>query len=188
MQRYEGRVALVTGAGSGIGRATVHRLVDEGATVVAADVQADGLEVTAKEASRPEAVAIFTGDVTDVGFGAAAVSTAVELEGRLDTLVNCAGILKFEHSHEVTRDTWQKIQDVNVNGTFFTCQAALPALIDSRGAIVNIASTAGHFAHPWAVAYATSKGAVLSMTRTLAVEYAKQGLRANTVSPGSIQT
>ena len=188
MSEFGGRVAVVTGAGSGIGRATVHRLVDEGATVVAADVQADGLELTAKEASRPEAVTILTGDVTDPTFGTTAVAAAVDAGGRLDTLVNCAGILRFEHSHEVTRETWLKIQDVNVNGTFFTCQAAIPALLESRGAIVNIASTAGHFAHPWAVAYSASKGAVLALTRTLAVEYAKQGLRANTVSPGSIQT
>lgn len=188
MQRYEGRVALVTGAGSGIGRSTVHRLVEEGAAVVAADVADDGLAVTAKEAARPETVRGLRGDVTDPGFGAAAVAAALELGGRLDLVVNAAGILRFEHSHEVRRDAWQRVLDVNLTGTFFVCQAAIPALLDGGGAIVNIASTSALFGHPWAVAYAASKGGVLALTRSLAVEYATQGLRANAVCPGSIDT
>jgi meso-butanediol dehydrogenase/(S,S)-butanediol dehydrogenase/diacetyl reductase len=188
MERYGGRVALVTGAASGIGRATVVRLVDEGATVVAADIFADGLAVTATQASRPEAVTTFVGDVRDRAFGPAAVAAALEVGGRLDTVVNSAGILRFEHSHEVALERWQQILDVNLTGTFLVCQAALPALLDGGGAIVNVASTAALAAHPWAVAYSASKGGVLALTRTLAIEYAKQGLRANAVCPGSIDT
>ena len=180
-------MALVTGAGSGIGRATVHRLVDEGATVVAADISADGLATTAKDASRPEAVSTFVGDVRDPAFGPAAVAAALE-HGRLDTVVSGAGILRFEHSHEVSLAGWQQILDVNLTGTFFVCQAAIPALLNSRGAIVNIASTAALAAHPWAAAYSASKGGVLALTRTLAIEYAEQGLRVNAVCPGSIDT
>ena len=187
MQRYEGRVVLVTGAGSGIGRATVHRLVEEGATVVAADISAEGLEHTAKDAARPEAVSTFVGDVSDPAFGRAVVAAALE-HGRLDTVVNSAGILRFEHTHEVALASWQKILDVNLTGTFLVCQAALPALLDGGGAIVNVASTAALAAHPWAAAYSASKGGVLALTRTLAIEYAKQGLRANAVCPGSIDT
>ena len=187
MERYEGRVVLVTGAGSGIGRATVHRLVDEGATVVAADISEEGLATTAKDASRPEAVTAFVGDVSDPAFGPAAVEAALD-HGRLDTVVNSAGILRFEHSHEVTLEGWQKILDVNLTGTFLVCQAALSALLDGGGAIVNVASTAALAAHPWAAAYSASKGGVLALTRTLAIEYAKQGLRANAVCPGSIET
>jgi NAD(P)-dependent dehydrogenase (short-subunit alcohol dehydrogenase family) len=109
--------------------------------------------------------------------------------GRLDTVVNSAGILRFEHSHEVALESWQRILDVNLTGTFLVCQAALPALLaDGGGAIVNVASTAALAAHPWAVAYSASKGGVLALTRTLAIEYAKQGLRANAVCPGSIDT
>ncbi len=187
MDRYLGRVALVTGGGSGIGRATVHRLVAEGASVVAADISAEGLALTAKDAARPAAVTSFVGDVTDPSFGPSAVAAALEL-GRLDTVVNAAGILRFEHSHEVARESWQRILDVNLTGTFFVCQAAIPALLESRGAIVNVASTAALAAHPWAAAYSASKGGVLALTRTLAIEYAKQGLRVNAVCPGSIDT
>ena len=180
-------MVLVTGAGSGIGRATVHRLVEEGATVLAADISADGLATTAKDATRPEAVTELVGDVSDPGFGPAAVAAALQL-GPLRTVVNSAGILRFEHSHEVALASWQKILDVNLTGTFLVCQAAIPALLETRGAIVNVASTAALAAHPWAAAYSASKGGVLALTRTLAIEYAKQGLRANAVCPGSIDT
>lgn len=180
-------MVLVTGAGSGIGRATVHRLVDEGATVVATDISEEGLATTAKDAARPDAVTLFVGDVSDPAFGPAAVAQALQ-HGRLDTVVNSAGILRFEHTHEVALEDWQKILDVNLTGTFLVCQAALSALLDGGGAIVNVASTAALAAHPWAAAYSASKGGVLALTRTLAIEYAKQGLRANAVCPGSIDT
>jgi NAD(P)-dependent dehydrogenase (short-subunit alcohol dehydrogenase family) len=188
MERYEGRVALVTGAGSGIGRATAHRLVDEGAVVLAVDLVEEGLELTRKEATAPDRVGTFAGDVADPATAPAAVAAALELGGGLDLLVNGAGILRFEHSHEVALATWEQILRVNLTGTFLFCQAALPALLERRGAIVNIASTSSQFGHPWAAAYASSKGGVLALTKTLAVEYAKQGLRVNSVSPGSIET
>jgi meso-butanediol dehydrogenase / (S,S)-butanediol dehydrogenase / diacetyl reductase len=181
-------VALVTGAGSGIGRATAHRLVDEGATVLAVDLSTDGLAETMATASRPEAVATLAGDVSDPDTATVAVAAAVDFGGRLDTLVNGAGILRFEHSHDVQLDTWNKILAVNLTGTFLFCQAALRPLLETRGAIVNIASTAALAGHPWAAAYSASKGAVLALTRTLAIEYCKQGLRVNAVCPGSIQT
>jgi len=188
MLRYEGRVALVTGAGSGIGRATVHRLVDEGASVLAGDLSDDGLAATAAEASRPGAVTALAGDVTDPDLAPSAVAAAVAIDGRLDLLVNGAGILRFEHSHEADLDAFEHVLAVNLTGTFRVCRAALPALLDGGGAIVNVASTSATYGHPWAAAYASSKGGVLALTKTLAVEYAKQGLRVNAVCPGSIQT
>jgi NAD(P)-dependent dehydrogenase (short-subunit alcohol dehydrogenase family) len=181
-------VALVTGAGSGIGRATVHRLVEEGATVVAVDLSQDGLEVTQKEAAQPERIALVAADVADPDTAPVAVAAAKDFGGRLDLLVNGAGILRFEHTHEATLAGWEQILRVNLTGTFLFCQAAIPALLEQRGAIVNIASTSSQFGHPWAAAYASSKGGVLALTKTLAVEYAKQGLRVNSVSPGSIET
>ena len=188
MQRYEGRVVLVTGGGSGIGRATVHRLVDEGARVLATDISEEGLDGTAGAASRPGAVTTLVGDVTDPAHAPAAVTAAMALDGRLDTLVNAAGILRFEHSHEADMDAWDRILAVNLTGTFRFCRAAIPALLDGGGAIVNVASTSSLFGHPWAAAYASSKGGVLALTKTLAVEYAKGGLRVNAVCPGSIET
>jgi NAD(P)-dependent dehydrogenase (short-subunit alcohol dehydrogenase family) len=188
MQRYAGCGVLVTGAGSGIGRATVHRLVDEGATVVATDISEEGLAGTVEGASRPDAVTPLTGDVTDPDHAPAAVAALLEEVGRLDTLVNAAGTLRFEHSHEADMDAWERILAVNLTGTFRFCRAAIPALLDGGGAIVNVASTSSLFGHPWAAAYASSKGGVLALTKTLAVEYAKQGLRANAVCPGSIDT
>jgi NAD(P)-dependent dehydrogenase (short-subunit alcohol dehydrogenase family) len=181
-------VAVVTGAGSGIGRATVHRLVEEGATVVAVDLAADGLATTTSEASRPDAVTSLAGDVRDPALAPAAVEAALALAGRLDLLVNGAGILRFEHSHEADMEAWEQVLAVNLTGTFRCCRAAIPALLDGGGAIVNVASTSSLFGHPWAAAYASSKGGVLALTKTLAVEYAKQGLRANAVCPGSIDT
>jgi NAD(P)-dependent dehydrogenase (short-subunit alcohol dehydrogenase family) len=188
VERYEGRVALVTGAGSGIGRATVHRLVTEGATVLAVDLSADGLATTMAGAARADAVATLAGDVSDPATAPVAVAAALDLGGRLDLVVNGAGILRFEHSHEVALADWHQVLSVNLTGTFLFCQAALSALIENKGAIVNVASTSAQFGHPWAAAYASSKGGVLALTKTLAVEYAKQGLRVNSVSPGSIDT
>jgi meso-butanediol dehydrogenase/(S,S)-butanediol dehydrogenase/diacetyl reductase len=181
-------VALVTGAGSGIGRATVHRLVDEGAMVLAVDLSQDGLDVTRKEAADGERVALLAGDVADPATAPVAVAAALDLGGRLDLVVNGAGILRFEHTHEATLAGWEQILRVNLTGTFLFCQAAIPALLESKGNIVNIASTSATYGHPWAAAYAASKGGVLALTKTLAVEYAKQGLRVNAVCPGSIET
>ena len=193
MQRFEGRVAIVTGAASGIGRATTQRLVDEGATVVAVDRDADGLaaaaEAIGKGADDSGAVVTLVGDVGDPASAAEAVATATGELGRLDVLVNNAGILRFEHSHEVAAEDWDRMLRINLTGTFQFCQAAIPVMVAAgRGAIVNVASTAAQFGHPWAAAYAASKGGVLALTRTLAVEYAKQGLRVNAVCPGSIDT
>lgn len=184
MNRFEGRTALVTGGGSGIGRATVHRLVEEGASVLAVDVSEPGLGETKAGASRPDAVTTLVGDVSDPALAPAAVA-AVE---QLHLLVNAAGILRFEHSHEADMDAWERILAVNLTGAFRFCRAAIPALLATGGAIVNVASTSSSFGHPWAAAYASSKGGLLALTRTLAVEYSKQGIRVNAVCPGSIDT
>lgn len=189
MDRYGGRVVLLTGGASGIGRATVHRLVAEGATVVAVDVDADGLAETAAGAAEPASVKPLVGDVSDPTLAPRAVAAALDVGGRLDLLVNGAGTLRFEHSHEADMDAWGRVLDVNLTGAMRCCRAALPALLaDGGGAIVNVSSTSARFGHPWAAAYAASKGGLLALTQTLAVEYAAQGLRVNAVCPGSIDT
>jgi NAD(P)-dependent dehydrogenase (short-subunit alcohol dehydrogenase family) len=185
LRRFEGRVALVTGAGSGIGRATCVRLADEGARVVCADVN----EAAAREtAAKIDGLAVAC-DVSREADVERAVAAAVEHGGgRLDVLVSCAGILRFTHTHEETLEAWNRILAVNLTGTFLVCRAALPHLVASRGAIVLMSSTAALKAHPWAAAYSASKGGVQALTLELAVEYGKRGVRVNCICAGAIET
>jgi NAD(P)-dependent dehydrogenase (short-subunit alcohol dehydrogenase family) len=189
MRRFEGKVAVVTGAGSGIGQATVLRLSSEGCRVVCADVNAEAAEATAKRAreagGEAEAVAC---DVSDPSSANAAVARAVERFGALHALCNIAGILRFVHSHEETLEDWNRILAVNLTGTFLMSRAAIPHLLATKGVIVNTSSTAALQAHPWCAAYSASKGAILSLTRALAIEYGRQGLRVNCICPGGIET
>jgi NAD(P)-dependent dehydrogenase (short-subunit alcohol dehydrogenase family) len=188
MDRFEGRVALVTGAGSGIGRATAVRLSSEGAAVVAVDVTDEGLAETAKECGEKAVVDTVVGDVSDRTLAARVVADLLERHGRLDVLANVAGILRTANTHEHSLDVWDQVLAVNLTGTFTFCQAAIPALLPTKGNIVNVSSTAALGGHPWAAAYSASKGGVLALTHVIAVEYAKQGLRCNAVAPGSIKT
>jgi len=189
MERFRGRQALVTGGASGIGRCTALRLAGEGAAVVAVDVNGDALAAVADEAvGLAGSVTAQTGDVSTEDGVRAIVSGALGTLGSLDVLVNVAGILSFSHAHEVTLDEWNRLLAVNLTGTFLMCRESLPHLLATKGNIVNLASTASHAGQPWAVAYSATKGGVLAMTRELAVEYAEQGLRCNSVSPGAIDT
>jgi NAD(P)-dependent dehydrogenase (short-subunit alcohol dehydrogenase family) len=191
MQRFAGRVALVTGAASGIGRATAVRLTEEGAQVVALDVHAEPLAETAAlagSASGSGSIEVRVGDVSDAALASAVVEEIVGHHGRLDVLANVAGILRTAHTHEHPIEVWDQVLAINLTGTFTFCRAAIPALLDSHGNIVNVSSTAALAGAAWSAAYAASKGGVLALTRTIAVEYAKQGLRCNAVCPGSITT
>jgi len=189
MRRFEGKHVLITGAASGIGRATAERMAGEGAALFLLDVQAQGLEDTAKRVRELGGdVEARICDVSDADASRAAVENAVRRFGRLDALCNIAGILHFDHTHELAHETWRRILAVNLDGTFFMCQAAIPHLVAARGNIVNMSSTAALAGHPWTAAYSASKGGVLALTYTLAIEYCRQGLRANAVCPGSVQT
>ncbi len=188
-KRFTGRHALVTGAASGIGRATAMRLSAEGAAVVAVDVNADLLDkLTVDTEGRGGPVTTLVGDVATEAGVTAMVAEAVGRLGSLDVVVNVAGVLSFSHTHEVTLDEWNRLITINLTGTFLVCRQAIPHLLATRGNIVNLASTAAHKGQPWASAYVASKGGVLALTRALAVEYAAQGLRANSISPGAIDT
>ena len=190
LERLSDRVVIVTGAASGIGRATAARLAAEGAKVLATDVTADALDESVAEATAGAAaggeVLSQVADISNEDQVAATIEGAVERWGRLDGLANIAGMLQTVRTHECDLATWRRILDVNLTGTFLMCRAALPHLITSRGAIVNAASTSSFFGHPWMAAYASSKGGVAALTQTLAVEYCKEGVRVNAVAPGSV--
>lgn len=190
MNRYEGRRAIVTGAGSGIGQATVLRMLAEGGVVAAADVSEAGLADTVKKAgdaaARLTTVVVNISDETSVREGVAAAVAAL---GGLDVLVNAAGILRSSHTHETSLEQFRQVIDVNLVGTFLMIRESIPTLLEGDGpAVVNFSSTSAAFAHPYMSAYAASKGGVQSMTHALAAEYAKQGIRFNSVQPGSISS
>ncbi|MFI0978615.1 SDR family NAD(P)-dependent oxidoreductase [Streptomyces sp. NPDC021093] len=190
MKRYEGRRVLISGAGSGIGRATVHRVLAEGGRVVAVDVSEAGLQETAGQAAAAGASDRLTTAVLDISDEAsvkAGVAAAVETLGGLDVLVNAAGILRSSHTHETTLDFFNKVIAVNLTGTFLMIRESIPALLaGDKPVVVNFSSTSASFAHPYMSAYAASKGGIQSMTHAIAAEYSKQGLRAVSVAPGSI--
>jgi meso-butanediol dehydrogenase/(S,S)-butanediol dehydrogenase/diacetyl reductase len=186
--RFTGRKALVTGAASGIGRATALRLAAEGAHVMAVDVNGELLEKLGVDAEALGGTVTLVGDVATEDGVIGLVNASVDRLGSLDVVVNVAGVLSFSHTHEVSTDEWNRLISINLTGTFLVCRESLPHLLASRGNIVNLASTAAHKGQPWATAYVASKGGVLALTRALAVEYAAQGLRANSISPGAIDT
>ncbi|OBH32954.1 short-chain dehydrogenase [Mycobacterium sp. E1715] len=192
MKRLEGKRILVTGAASGIGQATALRLLDEGATVVASDVAEAGLDATrsrADEAATARRLTTLPMDVGNEDSVIDGVCMAVETLGGLDSLVNAAGILRAAHTHETTLDLWNQIIGVNLTGTFLVVREALPTLLgNSRSTIVNFSSTSASFAHPYMAAYAASKGGIQAFTHSLALEYARDGLRAVCVAPGSIKS
>ena len=190
LARFQDRIALVTGAGSGIGRATCERIAAEGGSVTCADLDGSAAEAVAQalRAGGSRALGVAC-DVSDADAVEGAVARTREELGGLDVLVNSAGILHFTHTHEETLDAWNRVLAVNLTGTFLTCRAALPHFVEQgRGVIVNMSSTAALKAHAWAAAYSASKGGVQALTFELAVEYGKQGVRANCVCAGGIQT
>jgi len=189
MRRFDGRVALITGAASGIGRATTIRLADEGATVVGFDRDADGLTAVADEIARTGGtMTTVVGDVSCRADCISAVDAAVSTHGRLDVLANVAGVTWAEHVAAVTEEGWNRMMDINVSGSFWCAQAALPHLLEHHGNIVNVASNAGLMGQAYTVAYSTAKGAVVNMTRSLAMEYAKAPIRINAVAPGGVDS
>jgi len=188
MERLRDRRVLVTGAGSGIGRATTLRLMEEGARVIGTDVAEEGLQGT-QEAARLPGLTTFTMDVADEESVASKVASAVEVLGGLDVLVNAAGILLASHTHETSLELWNRVLAVNLTGTFLVTRAALPALLASEhGVVVNFSSTSASFAHPYMAAYCASKGGIQAFTHSLALEYSKQGLRAVSIAPGSVKS
>ncbi|MFT5709859.1 MAG: NAD(P)-dependent dehydrogenase (short-subunit alcohol dehydrogenase family) [Halioglobus sp.] len=189
MQRFTDKVILVTGAGSGIGQASAVRIAGEGGVVFCVDLNSQTLQVTVEEIEAAGGTAVaHCCDISREKEVNSCIASCIERFGSLYALINMAGILRFDDTELLQLAAWQKVIDVNLTGTMLLCRAALPHLLQTKGSIVNAASTAALSGLPCGVAYSASKGGVLAMTRSIAVEYAKRGVRANCVCPGDTKT
>jgi NAD(P)-dependent dehydrogenase (short-subunit alcohol dehydrogenase family) len=165
------------------------RLAEEGASVACVDIDEAAAEQTARAiADSGHSALAWPCDVSSESAVESVVAAAVKRFGKLNVLCNVAGILRSDHTHELKLEDWQRVLAINLTGTFLMCRAAIPHLLQTRGNIVNMSSTAALGSHPWMAAYAASKGGILSMSRALSVEYVKQGLRVNAICPGGIKT
>lgn len=187
--RFEDRVAVVTGAGSGIGRAVALRLAQEGARVAALDVAADNLASTVaaitEEGGKAEG---FPCDVTSEDSVGGAVGDLVETLGPPRVVCNVAGIGGFYNTVDMSAERWNQILAVNLTGPFLVCRATLPYLLEHGGSIVNVASNTALMGQAYSAAYCASKAGVLMFSKALAAEYLSRGVRVNVVAPGGVDT
>jgi NAD(P)-dependent dehydrogenase (short-subunit alcohol dehydrogenase family) len=189
MQGLEGQVALVTGGGSGIGRAIVHRLAAAGATVIAADVDGAAAEAVVYEVDEPGKVMALQMDVADAASVQGGVEAVHQTAGFVSVLVNNAGVGTAGTVLTTQPDDFWRMMAVNVYGTFLVTRAVLPDMLQQHaGTIVNVASVAGLVGIQNRAAYSASKGAVLALTRSLHADFHKEGIRVNAVVPGTVNT
>jgi NAD(P)-dependent dehydrogenase (short-subunit alcohol dehydrogenase family) len=188
MAEIENRVALITGAARGIGLATAERFLADGWRLALLDIDADNLAKTAARFAAPERVLALAADVSDPGQVATAMATLSTKFGRLDALVNNAGIAIFKAAIETPLEDWARVLAVNLTGPFIVTMAAVPLLRVGGGSIVNITSISGLRASTMRVAYGTSKAGLAHLTKQLAIELASLGIRVNAVAPGPVDT
>lgn len=185
----ERRVALITGGARGLGRAVGEALAANGVALFLVDILADRLASTKAELSAQGiTVKTFTADIAERAQCIAAVDAAIAAYGQIDILCNVAAIVRFNHATDVPEAEYDRIMAINAAAPFWFCQAVIPHLLKTKGNIVNIASQAGLMGCPYIVPYAASKGAVIQMTKSLAMEYMDAPIRINAVCPGSMAT
>ncbi len=188
--RLENKVTIITGAGSGIGRACSLLMAKEGAKVVAFDVVAERVEETAKLVQEKGGSCIaVTGDVSNADDVDRMILTGGETFGSLDILINNAGILLMKSLLETTSEEWDRVQAINLKSVFLCCKRAIPEMLKKgKGKIVNIASLAARLADPYQSAYASSKAGVVALTQAMALEFAHRNIGINCVCPGAVRT
>ena len=188
--RFENKVAMVTGASVGIGRACAVRLAKEGAKLVLFDINAEQLDKVKEEvAPYTTDVLTYTCDVSDEAAVNAAVADAMQHFGRIDVLINNAGIADYDLINVITPARWRRLFAVNVDGAFYCIRAALPHMLRQQsGCILNVSSMWGQVGASCEAAYSATKGAILALTKALAQELGPSGIRVNAVAPGVIQT
>ncbi len=188
-KKFAGKVALITGAASGIGKATAVMLAEQGASLFLSDVNGVLLSQTGEELTATGAnVVTKVFSVAEAEQCRAAVQEATDRYGRLDLLCNIAGFAKAKHLADITDIDWQTMMDVNLSGVFYMSQAAMPHLIESQGCIVNMASSAGLQGQAYNAMYCASKAGVVMLSKSMAMEFAKKGVRVNAVCPGAVAT
>lgn len=188
LKRFSNKVVLITGAASGIGRATAVRLAREGASLMLADINMEGLQQTVEKLAAGTVSHCSELDVTNSENCRLVVTETMARFGRIDVLCNIAGIALCKGLTDITESDWKRIVDINLHGVFYMCQAVMPHLLESKGNIVNMSSSAGLNGLAYNSAYCATKGAVLMLTKALAMEFAKQGVRANAICPGAVAT
>ncbi len=184
-----GKIALVTGAASGLGRGTALALARAGADIFAVDVNQTGLDETASQIqTMGRKIVARSTDLAISENCTAMVSAAVDAFGHLDALCNVAGLIFFAHSTEMSEVQWNKTLAVNLSAPFHLSKAAIPHLLERDGAIVNVTSTASFIGEAYAAAYCASKGGLLQLTKAMAMEYQRKPIRINAVAPGGMMT
>jgi NAD(P)-dependent dehydrogenase (short-subunit alcohol dehydrogenase family) len=185
--RLDGKVTIVTGAASGIGKATALRFAEEGARVTCVDIDAEGNAATAREIG--DAAVAAPADISDPDQVRAYTDATVERWGKLDVVFNNAGVNLPGVFHEVPDEVVDRTLNVNVKGTMYGCRYAIPHMLrEGGGSIINTSSVNGIVAEPFLTVYAASKGAIVMLSKGIALDYAKQGIRCNAIAPGWVDT